>query len=557
MKSGALLSVLVLFFTFNPAGDQQTGEISGRVITEDGAGMPNINVNIFPVNDGQSLTRSTRGSTATTDDKGNFRFTGLARRLYQINVFQAKDYAVQPPALSGSRYYRVGEAVSITLVKGGVITGKVTTPDGDPAAGIYVTATLVRDADGFKVRGLSGVRQRMTDDRGIYRLYGLPPGTYIVSTRGGGFRQTETYYPSATRETADEVRVTNGGEATGIDLSIRSQQGHVISGTVTGGGEPSWPYTYSSVTLYHAATGFPVTSSAVRAGEGGGGYALSDVEDGEYEIIASRGGNEGSLSSLSRRVTVKGADLSGVDLALLPMAFISGRVVIQKSPAACEEGRKNLIEEILITTRRDLTGQGSDLTTRPFISDTGVSEKGEFTVRNLLAGRYHFEASLPGEGWYVKSISVDPAARGAGASDAGRAGMTVKAGESAAGLIVTVADGAASLSGKVVAAAEGSQLPPHLRIQLVPAEAAAADDLSRYREILAGSERTFFFKNLPPGRYWLLARIVANDEVIDRAGSLPAWDKVERAKLRKEAEAKKVELELKPCQRSSEQILKY
>ena len=63
-----------------------------------------------------------------TDEEGNFRFTDLSPRPYNILVVASREY-VQPPAITGSgerRYYRPGENVYIALIRGGVITGRVT-----------------------------------------------------------------------------------------------------------------------------------------------------------------------------------------------------------------------------------------------------------------------------------------------------------------------------------------------------------------------------------------------------------------------------------------------
>jgi len=71
-----------------------------------------------------------------------------------------------------------------------------------------------------------------------------------------------------------------------------------------------------------------------------------------------------------------------------------------------------------------------------------------------------------------------------------------------------------------------------------------------------GRNGVFEFKNIAPGKYRLLHR-AARNEPSDRPSAPVAWDAVERAKLRKEAEAMKVEVELKPCQRISDQVVKY
>jgi Carboxypeptidase regulatory-like domain len=558
---------------------RQSGEISGRVVTEDGNGVSNVRVNLFPVSagTGQRGQIASRSSSVITDEEGKFRFADLAPRLYSVNVFQTRGYAVQPsPASDRSerRYYRIGENATITLIKGGVITGKVTTVEGEPIVGIYVSAIMVRDAEGFRVRQNSGGRSRMTDDRGIYRLYGLAAGSYIVYAGSSNYIQSSyagnipTYHPSSTRDTAAEVTVANGSEATGVDIRYRDEPGHVVSGTVSGGGETSQPYMMTSVTLFNVATGTYVAGSAAHPGEIDNGYAISGVGDGEYEIVARRaaGDDEEGLSSWPRRVTVKGADVTGVELKLAPMASISGHVILEKSQNACADESKYGIEEILLSARRDDKGTGAKQTAQFFSNDVGVGDNGDFTIRYLMAGRYRFKSSLPGENWYMKSITARSAAparqtgaasRVAGEVDLSRAGITIRAGEKLTGLTVTVSEGAASLRGKVVAEAEGSLIPSLLRIHLVPAETTAADDVLRYGEILVSSDRTYAFKNLAPGRYWLLARIVPNDEITDRQTLSLAWDGTERAKLRKEAEAKKNEIELKPCQRVTDYTLKF
>jgi hypothetical protein len=91
-------------------------------------------------------------------------------------------------------------------------------------------------------------------------------------------------------------------------------------------------------------------------------------------------------------------------------------------------------------------------------------------------------------------------------------------------------------------------------VHLVPAEPAAADDVLRFAEVPAGRNGAFEFKNIAPGKYRLLTRTAPNDEPNDNPPA--AWDGVERAKLRKEAEAMKVEIELKPCQRVTDQFVK-
>src|SRR5262249_4529256 len=99
-------------------------------------------------------------------------------------------------------YYRPGDQVTIRMTKGGVITGKVTDSQGQPAVQIPVQAIRLRDEKGRPARQVakpfSTSEGANTDDRGIYRLHGLEPGVYLVSA-GGGERFSATPYTPIAR----------------------------------------------------------------------------------------------------------------------------------------------------------------------------------------------------------------------------------------------------------------------------------------------------------------------------------------------------------------------
>jgi hypothetical protein len=344
----------------------------------------------------------------------------------------------------------------------------------------------------------------------------------------------------------------------------------VVSGTVTGGGGSPSLNASVSVTLTDAAGGsYYGASNTVRRDDGTTGFAINGVPDGAYEIVARRGGynNEESFASTRRPVVVRGADVGGVELKLLPLGSIAGKFTLEAAPPVCETKRKWSLEEALLALRLEARPAGSTpAQSRGVVS--GLTEKGEFTVYNLEANRYFLEPRLPNDNWYVKAITAPAAtsspagARGAAArssspADVARSGIALKAGEKIAGLTVAVAGGAAALSGKVDPVREGSRLPARLRVHLVPAEAGAASDVLRYAEAFARSDGSFSLSNIAPGKYWLVARAVPDDEPGDGPPAPAAWDAVERAKLRKEAAAMKVEIELKPCQRVTDQIVKY
>jgi hypothetical protein len=114
---------------------------------------------------------------------------------------------------------------------------------------------------------------------------------------------------------------------------------------------------------------------------------------------------------------------------------------------------------------------------------------------------------------------------------------------------VVIAEGAASLNGRVVPANEGSILPSRLRVHLIPAEVPAAEDVLRYAETTVRGDGLFEFKHIAPGKYLLHTRQAPEKEASGEQARPLAWDAAERMKLRREAEDAKNEIELKVCGR--------
>src|SRR5262245_23940884 len=571
--SGAACATLLLTAGFIISNAQQGGTITGRVVNDEGAGMPNVTVHIIRAPAGRREA-SPRGNTEVVTDKdGNFRGAGLSPGLYAIDMPRVKEYVMrQLTAAEGGarRYYRVGDSVTITLMKGGVITGRVSNPDGQPMVGAEVSATMVRDAEGYSVRDAPDGEPRMTDDRGIYRIYGLRPGSYIVGTSGRIVESFSpyagsamTYHPSSTHDTAAEVAVASGAEASGIDIQFRGGPGYVVSGTVTTTSAAPLS-TYIRVSLINTDISAVTGSGYVRPDDPRRGFMIQGVTNGNYEIVAYiYGNNEIDASSTPRSVTISGADVTGLELRMAPLASVSGQSLIEASSNLCGNKSKRAMEEIMIYARSDDPSPLATSTSHFFGSDVVLNEKGEFTIHSLRPSRYHFEASLPDENWYTRSITIPApaAARQPQADmnlrDISRAGLEIKSGDKVMGVTVKVAEGAAGLRGMVVAENKGASLPSRLRVHLAPVDAALANEVLRYAEVLTRNDGSFALNNLAPGKYWLLARPVPDDEPVDRPPRPLSWDSAERARLRMEAEKKKIEVELKPCQRLKDFSFKF
>mgnify|MGYP002783972240 CR=1 FL=1 len=555
----ALLSLPIFLLAASALAQAQAkGTITGRVVSDEGAGIPGITVRLTPT----GATRLGQARSTSSDDEGNFRFNDLPAQVYSIEVSGGRAYVPAPKSAAERaepRRVRIGESVTLTMIRGGVITGRVTNPAGEGLIAMPLAAIMVRDADGNQVGAQLLNRQAASDDRGVYRFFGLTPGTYVVLANYGNpywdsqaslyDNEAPTYYPSSTRDAAVEIQVVSGGEANGIDIRYRGERGHAVSGKLVGAKESV------NVDLLHVTTQTVIATKYVFGRGGEMGYEFFGVTDGDYELVARESGNEAAAASSPRKVTVRGADVAGLELRLLPLGSIAGRVVIETAQGVCEKPPLTMLEEILVMARPEVKPRAeTDPVTRPDSSESAVNSKGEFELRKLTTARHRLALNLPNEHLYVKSLLL-PATKPA--TDLARGGIQLKQGEKLSGAAITLVEGAASLRGKVIASKEGARLPSRLRVHLIPAETTAADDLLRYAEKIAASDGAFAFTNLAPGKYLLLTRAVPDNEPADRPPSPVAWDNAERLKLRSEAEAAKTEIELKSCQRVKDFVLRF
>src|SRR5678816_4311762 len=122
-----------------------------------------------------------------------------------------------------------------------------------------------------------------------------------------------------------------------------------------------------------------------------------------------------------------------------------------------------------------------------------LNAKGEFSARNLDAGRYRFDIKLPTEAWYVRVINLPTAvavtnqqpSQAAPPSAASKPNqsypwqgtVTIKSGQQVSGVSIIVGQDAASLQGRVTVTAEGTAFPTDLHVHLVPADRERANDV--------------------------------------------------------------------------------
>jgi hypothetical protein len=539
--------------------------ISGRISTADGQPLTNARVGVGRV---AGNAPPAQNLNLKVDSNGAFQSPPLEPGLYSLFVIAPgliRDSSNAP----ASPYLRPGDTVNIKFVKGGVITGTVKNSNGNPLVAVPVRATRVKGPNGEPVTFATSSRDMLTDDRGVYRLYGLFAGTYVVSAGGpnrsfGSFVPTAyegfvpTFAPSATRDTAMEIQVTNGNESQ-ADIQFREEHGHVISGSVIGTTTSDGLQQFGAgVTVFDVRNRTEVSNASAVSGSNYA-FAVYGVPDGDYEIYATQGSPTNDLiASPATPIKVQGADVAGVRLTLAPLVSIEGRVIFEADPnAPCGKHRANVFTETMVSSRRyeprpqskDTPPSDVPTVSRNTNRSSPVDARGVFNFKNLQAGTYQIEITAQPAGWYLRSVAL---ARSA--VNISRDGLALKRGDHLTGLAVTFAEGAAKFKGHL-STGEGQLLPLKLRVYLVPEEREAAGNFLRFYEAAVERGGSFTLDNVAPGRYLLLARRAEENEL--GLTRLMRFDETLRATVLKEAEALKKSVALKPCEQVTDFDLPY
>ena len=224
----------------------------------------------------------------------------------------------------------VVENVDITLIRGGVITGKVTDADGRPVVEeqIFFSATESR---------LPYWRTVRTDDRGVYRAFGLPPGRYTVSAGKDSclLWQNEdgpqrTYYPSALNASdATAIEVNEGSEANNIDITLGRQvskytaRGRIIDGETS---QPL-PNARIGIQLFFSVGGSTSRGAAAESTKDGE-FKVENLPPGKYAVYLDSQ-TDSEWVSEAVRFEVTDQDVDGLLIKTSRGGSISGVVVLE------------------------------------------------------------------------------------------------------------------------------------------------------------------------------------------------------------------------------------
>jgi len=535
-----------------------TATISGVITADDQAHTPMSRVHV-------SLTTGTAGlgtRVVITDATGRFTFPRLPAGRYSLS---ANKPAYLTTAYGAKRPGGVGTTISLTdgqqltgltltVSKGGVVTGTIRDERGQPMSGVNVQVMQYRTmpAGERRLQSMGPPLGPGTDDRGVYRLFGLAPGEYYVaasirnmsssahqttaadvqsaqralqpnaagpsgvaragtpatavSERPATVRYAPVFYPGTSDASqARTVKVAAGEERAGVDFALMLVPTVRVSGSVSNSTGPL--PSNVEVRLLSVGEGPPagldIISILPTRPTTDGKFTFNGIAPGQYVAAASttapaggRGAPPGAGPMLwaTTDVSVNGVDISNVRLTLQPGMTVSGKIVFAATtlqpPADLTTVR--LAFSPVVTSGQVSISQGN----------TAVAADGSFSIAGVMPGRYTLRATAAAAdaraGWFMKSVT-------AGGRDISDDSLEVRPGENTTDAVISFSDRPTELSGTLQDA--GGRPAPDYFVILFPSDKTLWRGGTRRIPPIArpSSNGLFRFANVLPGDYFLAA----------------------------------------------------
>ncbi len=513
------LSLLVAAQTPQKNANAATATVSGRVTLKGGT-TRNALVYLQPYN--SPVRRDPNAiSRARTDESGQFRITGIEAGAYNV-IALAPGYTTPDLSMQGPRGKRLNlsagetvENVDIELVRGGVIAGRVTDSQGRALVEERITLHKLdkngRIQPNFNLFQL-GYEMFQTDDRGHYRIYGLPEGRYLVSIGttstgsmardGGGAYYTRVFHPDVASESeAKIIEVTEGSESEDIDITVaEAVSTRAVSGRVVDA-DTLQPVSGIEVTfgaIYGAGSQIIPWGGEGNRSKASGEFHLKGLLPRKYAVFA-RGAIDSDFYSEPVICDLGGGDVSGVEVRVRRGGSISGVVVI--------EGTNDPKELVKLSRLYLGVSLSQSQLSAPRMDNLKVNADGSFFVRGLQPGRAHISyfPQPDARGFYLARVEH----KGAPV----REWIDIGAGEHVTGVRVVLAYGTHALRGELKII--GGELPAGQRFYV---GARRIDDSPQTPQTFTASlgaeadaRGRFVIENIPPGAYEVTARPIFNN----------------------------------------------
>jgi hypothetical protein len=499
------------------------GRIVGRVVAADN-GRPVKRARVFA-----SAAELPGGRGMLTDDSGVFDLTELPAGRYTLTVsksgFVALSYGQRRPLQAGTPLQLADgqqmKGIEFQLPRGSVISGHVLDEDGDAMPGVMVRVMRYQYLQGEKRLTPAGNGQ--TDDKGLYRVWGLMPGEYYVNAiargGGGGFggpggpggfagggrggrgggpgggaggapdpeqvNYAPTYYPGVP-SMSEAKPITVGLSQEVLDISFGMQLVRVsrISGVVSN--PDGTPVTSGNINLMADAGGARANAMGMNLGgriQWDGAFTINNVAPGRY-ILRARGDDSETPQFAAQPISVNGGDLSGVTVVLSPGATISGTVSFLPGGSPAPD-----------YTQFRITAPSTDQSDFGPQSNARVDKDGHFTISGVSAGAHLIRPSNGSRSWLLQSVTI-------GGRDVTDTPFQLRSGENLANVTLVFTDKQSEINGTLTT--DNGTPAPEFTVLAFPADATLWRPQSRHI-MTARPDQTgqYRIRGLPPGEYYL------------------------------------------------------
>ncbi|MGH9937428.1 MAG: carboxypeptidase regulatory-like domain-containing protein, partial [Blastocatellia bacterium] len=554
------ITFLVVFATATAQTQQRdnrprTASISGRVtIAGKAAANAKVTVTESDPGEGNPVVMAQGGASrdvynTITDADGRYRVFNLPDGKYEVRALLGSCVREKPSSnesLVESVSLDAGESrenVDFALVRGGVITGRVTDAEGRPLIARIVSLQTVdeqgRKQEARNYSDIGSFEMFQTDDRGVYRIYGLRAGRYLVSAGGdsnmalmeavteASGKYPQTWHPDAADENqAKAIEVTAGGEITRVDIRLGvAKKTYEAVGRVVDD-ETGKPIAGAGVMCIKArgADDGAVSVNVGFVGFGGfggnsktdeqGNFRFNGLAPGQYQVILAdnesflTGGGSSNYSD-GTRFEIHGGDVAGVEVRAKRGATISGVAVIEDA----DQSAKSSLSQTMIMAHSmpasqppsQNEGDEAALAIGMMPTMSRIGSDGGFSVRGVRPGKVAFQAfSITDRS--LKIVRIERG--GADMSE----GIVVTGREEISGVRIVFGKGSGVIRGQVKVV--GGALPEGWRMNVSAsnekdAGAASFDGPGGYAEV--DDKGRFVIEGLLPGEYQLV--LIARPEI--------------------------------------------
>lgn len=533
--------LLLLFLSLSPITNAQasqaapagTGSISGKVMMGDQPGsgivvvlLPDLANRRQPAG-AQAELASPR---ATTDEKGQYRFANLATGAYRVILLTETYVVTSGTPRSAGIPVKLSEGQNLenqdfAIARGGVITGRVTDNAGRPVIAERINLSMLNEAG--QVQPLNGGPRAgfETDDRGIYRIYGLSAGRYIVSAgndaggRGLGpgpgrrIRYPKTFYPEAQDQSqAEPVEVASGAVTENINIRMGAPlKAYAVLGRAVDA-ETGEPVAGVSISVMANQRGPMPAGNNNGVSNPEGEFRIAGLLPGKYSLTVRTNSvttdDAGGVAVMGSEFfsepaafEISSEDATGVELKVHRGANITGVVVLEgvNDPAL----RSRLAQMLVSANVRAGGGQQGQQGQRGPAAGGGsgrssmasIDANGSFRISGLSQGNVRLNINGGGFGGPGEFKMLRIERNGAPLNG----DLPIGAGESIAGIRIVLGLGFGVINGRVLVA--GGALPAGMRLSVTARSLNSTGGTNNGANARVESTGEFRIENLLPGSY--------------------------------------------------------